>query len=115
MTSSFNNTTNMSLDDYFVMHQYEGEIYKTSNLRNQPLSDYCETDSAMEAERIHIEKQLTDFENGLWSRTIADSHTDNTEAATEEKSVKERRLRTLRPERTPKNTTQDGERLSIRR
>jgi len=79
------------------------------------LSDYCETDSAMEAERIHIKKQLTDFENGLWSRTIADSHTDNTEVATEEKSVKERRLRTLRPERTPKNTTQDGERLSIRR
>ena len=51
MTSSYNNTSNMSLDDYFVMRQYEGDIYKTSNLRNQPLSEYCETDSALQAER----------------------------------------------------------------
>ena len=68
MRSSDNNTSNMSLDDYFVMRQYEGDIYKTSNLRNVPLSDYCDTDSALQAERARLEKQLRNFQNGLWSQ-----------------------------------------------
>ncbi len=67
MTSSFNNTTNMSLDDYFVMRCYEGDIYKTSNLRNQPLADYCENDTVLKIEQQRIEQQLVDFEAGLWA------------------------------------------------
>lgn len=67
MTSSYNNTSNMSLDDYFVMHQYEGTIYKTSNLMNRPLAEYCENDSALLMEQQRIERQLTDFEEGLWT------------------------------------------------
>lgn len=67
MTSSFNNTTNMSLDDYFVMRCYNGEIYKTSNLRNQPLAEYCDNDSLLKKEQQHIEKQLVDLEAGLWA------------------------------------------------
>lgn len=67
MTSSFNNTTNMSLDDYFVMRRYDGDIYKTSNLRNQPLAEYCENDTILKAEQQRIERQLVDFESGLWA------------------------------------------------
>lgn len=72
MTSSLNNTTNMSLDDYFAMRCYNGEIYKTSNLRNVPLSEYCETDTLLKAEQQHIEQQLVDFEAGLWASQISD-------------------------------------------
>lgn len=68
MTSSYNNTSNMSLDDYFVMHQYDGEIYKTSNLRNLSLAESVGGDSAsIVAERARIEQQLTDFESHLWN------------------------------------------------
>lgn len=70
MTSSFNNTTNMSLDDYFVMRRYSGDIYKTSNLRNQSLSEYCENDTVLLAERDRIEHQLIDFESGLWASSV---------------------------------------------
>lgn len=67
MTSSFNNVMNMSLDDYFVKRCYVGEIYKTSNLRNQPIAEYCETDSLIVNEQKRIEQQLVDLESGLWA------------------------------------------------
>ena len=116
MTSSYNNTSNMSLDDYFVMRQYEGEIYKTSNLRNMPLSEYCETDSALQAERARIEKQLIDFQNGLWN----DADMDQPEAkkaapAEEEKKQKEPKEPKPRREKAPKEPRQTGERISVRR
>ncbi|MBR4842424.1 MAG: gliding motility protein GldN [Bacteroidaceae bacterium] len=120
MTSSYNNTSNMSLDDYFVMRQYEGEIYKTSNLRNLPLSAYCETDSALQAERARIEKQLTDFQNGLWSQT--DENKEKTEKTdgkrNKETAAKEKRTKQVKSsgkERTPKTPASDGERLSVHR
>ena len=119
MTSSFNNTTNMSLDDYFVMRQYEGDIYKTSNLRNVPLSEYCETDSALQAERARIEKQLLDFQNGLWNETEEKAVTDNsTSAQKEKKEAREPREPKQRREKAPKAPRQSassGERLSVHR
>lgn len=126
MTSSFNNTTNMSLDDYFVMNRYEGEIYKTSNLRNQPLSDYCPTDSALQAERARIEKQLSDFRKGLWNEkeepAAQASAKENGKAAGEtapkqqarkEKAEKEPRQKAPKAERQPR--PQNTERISVRR
>ena len=122
MTSSYNNTSNMSLDDYFVMRQYEGEIYKTSNLRNQPLSEYCETDSALQAERERIEKQLTDFQNGLWSQVEKGEETDSSNGKksrdTAVKQAKDNRSRTEKSpkkEKAPKSSASGGERLSVHR
>ena len=116
MTSSYNNTSNMSLDDYFVMRQYEGEIYKTSNLRNMPLSEYCETDSALQAERARIEKQLIDFQNGLWNDADAEQPEAKKAApAEEEKKQKEPREPKPKKEKAPKEPRQSGERISVRR
>jgi len=119
MTSSYNNTTNMSLDDYFVMRQYEGEIYKTSNLRNQPLSEYCETDSALEAERARIEKQLIDFQNGLWSETENQTaQSENSSRNTQDKkqkAVKEPKPKKEKAPREPRSQSSSGERLSVHR
>jgi hypothetical protein len=120
MTSSYNNTTNMTLDDYFVMRQYEGDIYKTSNLRNMPLSEYCETDSALQAERARIEKQLTDFQNGLWNdaQPAASTGSEATESVQPKKAAKEpkepRQPRERTP-RTPRQSSSSGERISVHR
>ena len=73
MTSSYNNVSNMSLDDYFVTHQYEGEIYKTANLQNKLLSDYCKNDTALTAERARIEGELNSFERHLWGEKEPDT------------------------------------------
>lgn len=117
MTSSYNNTSNMSLDDYFVMRQYEGEIYKTSNLRNMPLSEYCETDEELQAERARIEKQLKDFQNGLWSE--ADLKEDMKAQTTDEPSTKkqkepkEPKEKKEKAPRAPRQSASGGERLSV--
>ena len=117
MTSSYNNTSNMSLDDYFVMRQYEGEIYKTSNLRNVPLSEYCETEEELQAERARIEKQLKDFQNGLWSE--ADLKEDMKAQTTDEPSTKkqkepkEPKEKKEKAPRAPRQSASSGERLSV--
>lgn len=116
MTSSYNNTTNMSLDDYFVMRQYEGDIYKTSNLRNQPLSEYCETDSALQAERARIEKQLTDFQNGLWNDAEAEeTKTTAVTADKKQKEAKEPKPKKEKTPRAPRQSASSGERISVHR
>ena len=117
MTSSYNNTSNMSLDDYFVMRQYEGEIYKTSNLRNVPLSEYCETEEELQAERARIEKQLRDFQNGLWSeaelKEDMESQTKDEPSAKKQKEPKEPKEKKEKAPRAPRQPASGGERLSV--
>ena len=108
----------MSLDDYFVMRQYDGDIYKTSNLRNVPLSDYCETDSALQAERARIEKQLTDFQNGLWNDAdiiVSQDDADTEKTVKKEKAAKEPRPKKEKAPKAPKQQASSGERISVHR
>ncbi|MBQ0095533.1 MAG: gliding motility protein GldN [Bacteroidaceae bacterium] len=114
MTSSYNNTTNMSLDDYFVMRQYDGDIYKTSNLRNETLFDYCETDSALQAERARIEKQLTDFQQGLWNerKESGDKKAEEVKPAKQEKEPKQKKEK---EPKAPKQKASSGERIGVHR
>ncbi len=66
MGSNYNNAAVMSADDYFTLHQYKGEIFRTVNLQDKLLSEYCATDSDLTREQARIEKQLTDFEEHVW-------------------------------------------------
>ena len=85
MTSSYNNVSNMSIDDYFVRSLYEGDIYKTANLQNKLLAQYCPNDTAMKAEQQRIEKELVTFENKLWG--IEEPDTTTQTAKTEKKTI----------------------------
>ena len=87
MTSSYNNVSNMSIDDYFVRSLYEGDIYKTANLQNKLLAQYCPNDTAMKAEQQRIEKELVTFENKLWGIEEADTTTATVEKKTEKKAT----------------------------
>lgn len=66
MTSDHNNATNVTMNDYFTARQFNGDIYKTTNMLNRSLQQYCETDSAMQAEQQRIEGQLETFRRNLW-------------------------------------------------
>lgn len=68
MGSSYNNAAMMSADDYFTMNCYKGDIYKTTNLQDRILANYCTTDSAMRKEQQRIERQLVDFEDHVFGR-----------------------------------------------
>lgn len=65
-TSSYNALDNMTVYDYFVRHQYQGDIYKVSNLLNQNIMDYCSTPEEIAAEQQRLEKELHNMTEGLW-------------------------------------------------
>lgn len=71
MGSSLNNAAMMSADDYFTLGLYDGEIYKTVELQDRLLANYCPDDSAMTKEQKRIAKQMTDLEDHVWGRDVA--------------------------------------------
>ncbi|MBQ5643498.1 MAG: gliding motility protein GldN [Bacteroidaceae bacterium] len=81
MASNLNNVTNMTADDYFAMNRYDGQIYKTNNMQGLALANYCKTDSAMVKEQKRIEKEIFDFEEGIWGHM---SKEDSIKAARED-------------------------------
>ena len=92
MASNFNNVANRSMDDFFVSHQYSGDIYKTTNLQNRPLAEYCKTDSAMIKEQKKIEAELVSFEMSLYGSdtlSVAKEKVVVKEKASSKKAAKE--------------------------
>lgn len=81
MASNVNNVTNMTADDYFTMNRYDGKIYKTNNMQGKALANYCKTDSAMLKEQKRIEKEIYDFEEGVWGHMTKE---DSIKAARED-------------------------------
>lgn len=66
MTSDINNLAKSTVDDFFRMHLFEGEIYKTTNMENKILADRYKTPEAQKAAREKIEDELKQFEKNLW-------------------------------------------------
>lgn len=95
----------MTLADYFTKNCYEGEIYKTVNLRNQSLSQYCKNDSAVKKEQKNIEKQLSDFRKNLWVQPAAAADSTTT-VATDSASTVKAEAKEEKPKRTTKKETE---------
>ena len=70
MTSNINNAARMSMDDFFSTNHYKGDIYMTNNMQNKSLQELCATDSLLKKEQNRIEKQMTDFEEHIWSTPV---------------------------------------------
>ncbi len=103
ITGDANQVMQYNYDDYFKMQMYEGDIYKTRNLRNQSLMQQYPTDSLLHHAQDSIENSLKSFEDQLWVLTPeeraeleeaknseGEADTD-TEAVTEEKKEDKKR------------------------
>ena len=95
MASDYNHVTNRNMNDFFTSKQYKGDIYKTTNLRNQALAQYCDTDSALVKEQQRIEGELVQFERNLYGpdliaaeKAAADKAALAEEASNAKKSTK---------------------------
>lgn len=71
MTSSLNNTMTGTIDDFFRKGNYEGEIYKTTNLRNLALAQQAATPEELKLQQEKIEGELKNFETNLWREKVA--------------------------------------------
>lgn len=61
-----NNLPQYSLDDYFNMGMYKGEIYKTKNLRNLSMAQMYPDEDDMKRAQDSIDHRLRQFGKDLW-------------------------------------------------
>lgn len=127
VTSSYNNVSAMTMDDYFTKKSYEGEIYKTVNLRNLALNQYCKDTTAIKKEQENIEKQLRDFRTNLWNTpqpkaeeavkdSTATAETTEQPRKTKQSAEKEEKTKNSKPKKsTTKRNSAGGAKVSVRR
>lgn len=64
--SDDNNLQQYSLDDYFNMGMYDGEIYKTRNLRNLSMAQMYPDPDDLKRAQDSIDRRLREFGQNLW-------------------------------------------------
>lgn len=64
--SDDNNLPSCTYDDYFQLALYDGDIYKTRNLRNQSLVQQFPDPDDLKRAQDSIQNRLNSFENNLW-------------------------------------------------
>ena len=66
-TSDVNDAAIMTLDDYFTLNKYKGNIYKTANRLGKTLAQIAGNDSTkLSAEQKRIEAELEAFRNNIF-------------------------------------------------
>ena len=78
-TSDDNNLPTCTYDDYFTQNMYEGEIYKTRNLKNKSLMQMYPDPEELTKAQDSIQRRLDSFESKLWvpDREEVIAHKDN--------------------------------------
>lgn len=66
MLSSHNNVARATLDDFFRLRLYDGEIVKTHNLRGLSIAQSVTSPDSLIAEQARIERELQAFGQGLY-------------------------------------------------
>lgn len=114
--SDDNNLPLYSLDDYFNMGMYEGDIYKTQNLRNLSMMQLHPDPDDLKQAQDSIDKRLRSFGDNLWVPTREEYLASKAKAAekkdetvgesepelTEREPAKEEKTTTTRNKRSAK-------------
>ncbi len=112
LTSSENNVRNYTFDDFFKLRMFEGEIYKTMNLRNMSLMQLYPEQAAQDSARQEIEKQLKSFEKNLWVKNpeeIEQEKAAKEENKTTEQTASEKKEKPTKEEVAPTRSTRGTE------
>lgn len=66
MSSGINTSVRYSLDDFFTMRKYDGEIYKVQNPRGLTLMQQYPDEEQLAAKQAEIERELKSFADTIW-------------------------------------------------
>lgn len=109
--SDDNNLPQYSLDDYFNLGMYDGEIYKTRNLRNLSMNQMYPDPDDLKRAQDSIDNRLKDFGKNLWVPT-REEYLAQKEA--EEEAAKLAAAGDSIPERTVVSDTPAERKTSVR-
>ena len=130
MTSNVNNAAVMSLDDYFTLNKYQGNIYKTNNMLGKTLMQMVDGDTTrLSDEQQRIEAELEAFKNNIFGDkakrdsldSIADNHPQNLKAAAKAKKATTAKVPKAKKEKTSRSSSSStsaaspAARVSVRR
>lgn len=88
MTSDENNVMSKTIDDYFRLRLYDGEIYKITNMENKYLNEKYKTEEELKQARERIESELKAFDKSLWVINDSIKANDSEKYKIEKKSNK---------------------------
>lgn len=105
-TDDDNNLTAHTLDDFFTLGLYEGDIYKTRNMRNKSLMQLHPDPDDLAHARDSIQQRLDNYEKKLWVPSLDElaARRDST-AVTSESAQKEPAKRVTRSSRGVKKSS----------
>ena len=66
ISSGINTAVRYSLDDFFTLRKYDGEIYKVQNPRGLTLMQQYPDEAQLKAKREEIENELQNFGKSVW-------------------------------------------------
>lgn len=72
-TDDDNNAPTSTFDDYFTLGLYDGEIYKTRNLRNKSMMELYPDPEERKRAQDSIDNRLASFERNIWVPDINDN------------------------------------------
>lgn len=61
-----NNLPTCTYDDFFTLNMYDGDIYKTKNLKNKSMAQLYSNEDDLKRARDSIQNRLDNFEKKLW-------------------------------------------------
>lgn len=119
MLSSINNVEHATLDDYFRLGLYKGDIVKTYNLRGEALAQMVPNADSLSLVQKRIEQELINFRNGLYvpdSLLIerAESSTLSTKAKANSRDKRVRSSRQPKATRTSSASKSSSSSRSVR-
>ncbi len=85
--SDDNNMATGSYDDYFRLGLYDGEIYKTQNLRNRMLAELYPDPDRLKYARDSIQQRLDSFDKKLWVPSLDELQKKGAVSASDSASV----------------------------
>lgn len=116
-TDDDNNLARCSLDDYFNLGMYDGEIYKTRNLRNQSMMQMYPDPDDMKRAQDSIDNRLHNYAKNLWvpSREELQASKDAKLASQKDGEKIANRDEVEEVEKSPRSKSKRGSKSSVKK
>ena len=109
-----NNLATCTYADYFAMGMYDGEIYKTRNLRNRSMAQLYPDPDDMKRAQDSIQQSLDNFDKKLWVPSLEELAKRREEAEKKELEVAGEAADTTEVALAPKNDKPEQSSISKR-
>ena len=88
VSEGMNAAPRYTMEDFFALGQYEGEIYKVQNLRGLSLMQQYPNPDSLKIARAKIEAQLRGFGDSIWVPQVTEQEVADKKSAAKERKAK---------------------------